>query len=80
MVKKMENPIKMDDLGGQPPIFGVDTHLDLGSHFPFPRISVVSTEFARLQEPYGSQCFVLLSGSCLIGDQHTEHHWRGKNG
>ena len=28
MVKIMENPIKMDDLGGFPPIFG-NTHLDL---------------------------------------------------
>ena len=27
MVKIMENPIKMDDLGGFPPIFGVDTHM-----------------------------------------------------
>ena len=33
-----------------------------------------------LQEPYGSQCFVLLSGSCIIGDQRTEHHWRGTHG
>ncbi len=27
MVKIMENPIKIDDLGGPPPIFWVDTHM-----------------------------------------------------
>ena len=30
MVKIMENPIKMDDLGGFPPIFG-NTHMEVKS-------------------------------------------------
>ena len=32
MVKIMENPIKMDDLGGKPSIFG-NTHMSYGQNF-----------------------------------------------
>ena len=46
MVKIMENPIKMDELGGKPPIFGnthvqfqgINKNFDLGGLFPLPRM------------------------------------------
>ena len=41
MVKIMENPIRMDDLGGKPTIFG-NPHIDLG----WWKISIVTHIFS----------------------------------
>ena len=38
MVKIMEKPIKMDDLGGKPPIFGKHPYKYIKTHFLFKAI------------------------------------------
>ena len=60
MVKIMENPIKMDDLGGFPPIFG-HTHISwtfAHSHRPRPPSStpVVLVEASKLRDPHRVHC------------------------
>ncbi len=58
MVKIMENPIKMDDLGGFPPIFG-NTHM-----------SVLGSNYADLQNPQVAfQCSPRVRRW-----MHGEHH------
>ena len=48
MVKIMENPIKMDDLGGKPPIFG-NTHMFLFPFFKRVSLSEKKTPSLKVQ-------------------------------
>ena len=55
MVYFMENPIKIDDLGGNTPIFWVDTHMMTYTKSPFlrPKSRIQWDEGCIFLDPYG---------------------------
>ena len=66
MVNFMENPIKMDDLGGNTPIFGNTHIMSNGLNLLHPRKDVAEMVIVFCVSPIIPEGFVILSGTNVL--------------